>query len=81
MQDLNEFVESGKIGNIVRYDITNDNFSNPKNEFEFYKGTFQSAPMIGNGDDAPHFDLARPGEDVDEKIENLGKSLQNNGVE
>ncbi|WP_221405140.1 RHS repeat domain-containing protein [Apibacter adventoris] len=81
MKTLKGYEAEGKIGKIIRHDIKGDYLSNPKNEWEFIKGGAQSLQGIGEGDDAPHFDLARPGKEADSKIEKLGKTLQNNGVE
>nr|WP_255498757.1 alpha/beta hydrolase [Dysgonomonas sp. ZJ709] len=81
MKTLQGLVEDGKIGKIIRHDIEGDLLSNPKSQIEFLKGGIQSAPIIGDGDNAPHFDLARPGSEADKKIESVGQKLKNNGVE
>lgn len=80
MNKLQEYQEAGKIGNIIRHDIEGDLLSNPKTEGQFIRGGKQSAQYIGEGDNAPHFDLARPGKAADKKIEQLGKKIQQNGV-
>ena len=81
METLNGLVDQGKIGKIIRHDIEGDLLSNPKSQIEFLKGGMQSAPYIGDGDNAPHFDLARPGRDANNKIESVGQKLKSNGVE
>lgn len=70
------------IGKVIRHDIAGDYLSNPQSESEFGKGIEQSAPKSvgGEGDDAPHFDLARPGAEADKKIGELGDKLKSEGV-
>jgi len=80
MDKLNGLVDEGKIGKIIRHDIPGDYLSNPKDQRTFLKGVIQSSPIVGKGDNAPHFDLARPGEEADKKIECLGNKLIENGV-
>ena len=73
-------LSTNKIRNIIREDIVGDYLSNPDDYFEFIKGGIQSAPFVGEGDDAPHFDLARPNKEADDKIRKLGIRLRKKGV-
>jgi len=77
MGTLKQYKKDGKIGNIIRYDIPGDKLSNPKNGIEFTEGIKQGAT---EGDNAHHFDLARPGQQTDDKIKELGILLLKNGV-
>ncbi|KAB1065893.1 RHS repeat-associated core domain-containing protein [Salibacter halophilus] len=79
METLKEYQADGKIGGIQRIDIEGDKLSNPSNEFEYYEGAYDSSP-IGEGDDAPHFDLARPGKEADKKIGEAADKLKSEGV-
>lgn len=62
------------IGNVIRFDISGDLLSNPSN-LEYLKGAFQNL-----GDDGAHFDLARPGKDVDQLIIQVVEWLKEQGV-
>lgn len=64
----------GNIGNVIRFDISGDLLSNPNN-LEYLKGAFQNL-----GDDGAHFDLARPGKDVDQLIMQVVNWLKEKGV-
>jgi RHS repeat-associated protein len=79
METLNQYKADGKIGGIQRVDIEGDNLSNPSSEFEYYEGGYDSSPA-GQGDDAPHFDLARPGPAADKKIGEAADKLKKEGV-
>jgi RHS repeat-associated protein len=71
------------IKNVIRQDIPNDEFSNPKSSLNMLGGAQQASPKFlgGQGDDAPHFDLARPGAEADKKIDESAKELKSKGVE
>lgn len=81
---LQKYQSEGKICQIIRHDIKNDKFSNPKDLVEFLEGAMDS------GNDNPHFDLARPDNpetpNIDEEkianseIERLGKTLIKKGI-
>lgn len=53
------------IGNVIRIDIEGDKLSNPQDIWDYMQGGAETA---WQGDNAPHFDLARPGEDVNKRI-------------
>ena len=76
MKTLEGYKAEGKLGNIIRKDIPGDDLSNPSGS-QYLNGILQGALQ---GDDAPHFDLARPGEEADKKIEQTGKELIQEGV-
>ena len=80
MKTLNQYKEEGKIGGIQRVDIPGDNLSNPSNEAEYILGGMESLPAW-KGDDAPHFDLARPGAEADKKIGEAADQLISEGVQ
>ena len=61
-----ELSNHDNIGNVLRIDIEGDLLSNPKDMLEFLQGGVQNS-----GDDGPHFDLARPGEDVNQRIQDV----------
>ena len=76
-----ELSENKNIKNIVRVDIENDLLSNPKDVGEFLQGVLQNSPSpIGEGDAAPHFNLARPGKEVDKKIKEMVAYLVNQRI-
>jgi len=62
------------IGAVIRKDIEGDLLSNPD------YGEFQAGGVQSLSDDAPHFDLARPGAEADTKIDGLAKDLKSKGV-
>ena len=72
---LKTMLSERRIRNIIRKDISEDYLSNPDDYFEFIKGGFFSLT-----DDAPHFDLARPGKETDDRIKELGMKLRKNGL-
>ena len=72
---LKTMLSERRIRNIIRKDISEDYLSNPEDYFEFIKGGFFSLT-----DDAPHFDLARPGKETDDRIKELGMKLRKNGL-
>jgi RHS repeat-associated protein len=82
MKKLTELKESGKIGSIKLEKIPGDKLSNPQNDSEYEEGLKDSAPksVFGQGDDAAHFDLARPGEKADKKIIGLALKLKKEGI-
>jgi RHS repeat-associated protein len=63
------------IGNIIRYDISGDKLSNPKDILDFINGAYQN-----KSDSGPHFDLARPGSDADKAIKVVTDWLKSQGV-
>jgi RHS repeat-associated protein len=65
------------IKNIIRYDISGDLLSNPKDVLEFIQGGAKTAK---EGDNAPHFDAARPGKEADKLIQTIVTWLQQQGV-
>lgn len=77
MGTLKEYQEAGKIGGIQRIDIEGDNFSNPKSNSQYLRGIYDAAM---EGDDHPHFDLARPGAAADKKIGEAADKLKGEGV-
>ena len=77
MDKLDGLMEQGKIGSIIRYDIPGDKFSNPRSQLEFIGGIIQSGVK---GNNAPHFDLARPGSVADNRIKQVGEYLLRHGV-
>jgi RHS repeat-associated protein len=79
MGTLKKYKTEGKIGEIQRVDIEGDQLSNPSSEWEYIKGGATSSPL-GQGDDAEHFDLARPGKAADKKIGEAADKLKKEGV-
>lgn len=77
MKTLQQYQKEGKLGQIIRKDIEGDDLSNPKSEKQYLNGIKQGAV---EGDDAHHFDMARPGAEADKKIEQTGKELKEQGV-
>ncbi len=63
------------IRNIIRIDIPNDKLSNPKSLMEFIKGGWQN-----KNDSGPHFDLARPGQEADKKIQQSVEQIKKEGI-
>ena len=84
-QQLLKYKADNKICQIIRNDIKDDLFSNPKDIFEFKDGIPQNSDSSG-----PHFDLARPDDPstpnideskiADDKIRELGQILISKGV-
>ena len=66
------------IGNIIRFDIKGDNLSNPSSFSQYLKG---GADALIKGDAAPHFDLARPGSNIDKAIQGVTDWLKSKGVD
>ncbi len=64
------------IKNIIRVDIEGDLLSN--SSFLEYMGG--AAQVLFMGDDAPHFDLARPGAEADAAIQKAVQYIIDNGV-
>ncbi|MXV18004.1 alpha/beta hydrolase [Hufsiella ginkgonis] len=71
--------ENGNIKSILRYDLPGDALSNSDGIMDILKGAWQSSPL-GSGDNAHHFDAARPGKDADKTIDAIVKWLKENGV-
>ena len=67
--------ENKNIGNIIRFDIPGDKLSNPKDILDFINGGLQNS-----SDNGPHFNLARPGADVDKSIKAVTDWLSSQGV-
>ncbi len=63
------------IKNIIRIDIEGDKLSNPSSLMEYIQGAFQNS-----GDDGPHFDLARPGQEADQAIQDAVNRIKEGGV-
>jgi RHS repeat-associated protein len=72
MKTLQQYQKEGKLGQIIRKDIEGDDLSNPKSEIQFLNGIMQGG---FEGDNAHHFDMARPGAKTDCEIERTGKEL------
>jgi hypothetical protein len=72
------------IKNIIRQDIPGDKLSNPNSVIDFVIGGTQAIPVpvpwFFKGDNAHHFDLARPGSQADKKIQDAVTNIKNNGV-
>ncbi len=83
MAKLCELKEQGKIGNIKLEKLKGDKLSNPETEADYYEGIKQSAPEIvgGQGDRAPHFDLARPGNETNIRIAEEAVKQKKEGVQ
>jgi pimeloyl-ACP methyl ester carboxylesterase len=77
-----ELINNPNIKNVIRNDIPGDKFSNPQSQTDLLTGMKQTAAKSvgGKGDNAPHFDLARPGAATDKRIEDLGNKLKKAGV-
>ena len=71
-----ELSNNENIGNILRVDIEGDLLSNPQDILEYLGGAKQNS-----SDDGPHFDLARPGQEVDKNIQKVIDWLKKQGVE
>lgn len=67
------------IKNILRYDLKGDALSNPQDVYDFLVkgGVFQG---VLQGNNAPHFDAARPGGEADKLINSIVEWLKQNGV-
>ena len=78
-----DLLKNKNIGKVTRFDIDGDLLSNPKNILEFIQGGKENGPesLGGEGDNGPHFDLARPGNQTDQLIQTVIKWLQQQGVE
>ena len=64
------------IKNVIRYDIKGDLLSNPQDVYDFIKGGVQSA----KGNNAHHFDAARPGGEANKLINVIVDWLKQQGV-
>lgn len=71
------------IGRVLRVDIDGDLLSNPSDVLEFIQGGIQNGPeeFGGEGDNGPHFDLARPDDQADRLIQTVIQWLRQQGVE
>ena len=79
--DLMKQLKGNKnIKNVIRYDIAGDKLSNPKDILEFIQGGYESSGA-GQGNDAHHFDAARPGQQSNQLIQTIIQWLQQQGVE
>lgn len=65
------------IKNILRYDLKGDALSNPQDVFDFLNGARQG---IVEGNDAHHFDAARPGSAANKLIDTIVQWLKDKGV-
>jgi len=63
------------IKNIIRIDIEGDKLSNPSSLMEYIQGAIQNS-----GDDGPHFDLARPGQEANQAIQDAVNKIKEGGV-
>ena len=63
----------------MRYDLEGDAISNPQDIYDFMVngGLIQGGKQ---GDDARHFDAARPGKEADKLIDTIVQWLRGNGV-
>ncbi|RRQ46718.1 RHS repeat-associated core domain-containing protein [Chryseobacterium sp. SC28] len=76
--DLMKQLQGNKnIKNVTRYDLKGDLISNPKDILQFLKG---GKDAIVQGDDAHHFDAARPGNQADKLMQTIVQWLQQQGV-
>ena len=75
--------ENTNIGNVLRVDIEGDLLSNPQDILEYLQGARQNGPEFlgGLGDNGPHFDLARPGEETNRLQQIVAEWLKQQGVE
>jgi RHS repeat-associated protein len=75
----NQLNSNKNIKNILRYDIKGDALSNPQDVYDYFikGGLIQGG---GQGDDAHHFDAARPGKQTDKLIDVITQWLQQQGV-
>lgn len=71
------------IGNVLRVDIEGDLLSNPQDVADYLRGAVQNGPEIfgGQGDNGPHFDLARPGQETNRLQQVVSEWLRQQGVE
>lgn len=74
---MNQLTGNKNIKNIVRYDIKGDALSNPQDVYDYIKGAFQG---LIHGDDAHHFDAARPGQEANKFIQTIITWLQQQGI-
>ena len=65
------------IKNILRYDLKGDALSNPQDVYDFLKGAGQG---FIQGDNAHHFDAARPGKEANKLIDVIVQWLKDKGV-
>ncbi|KQR67231.1 hypothetical protein ASF92_16100 [Pedobacter sp. Leaf176] len=65
------------IKNILRYDLKGDALSNPQDVYDFLNGARQGAV---EGNDAHHFDAARPGKEANKLIDVIVQWLKDKGV-
>ncbi len=77
---MKQLKSNSNIKNVIRYDISGDKLSNPNDILQYLQGIQQSAPVIGKGDNAHHFDAARPGNAANQLIQTIITWLQKEGV-
>jgi pimeloyl-ACP methyl ester carboxylesterase len=70
-----ELIANKNIRNVIRYDIPNDKLSNPSSILEYLSGAFQNSD-----DSGPHFDLARPDKETDDRMLKMAQTLKDQGV-
>jgi RHS repeat-associated protein len=71
---------NANIGNVVRYDIPGDSFSNPSSTLQLVWGAWQNRDL-GNRGVGPHFDLARPDDPhVEGRVRMLARMLREQDV-
>ena len=76
--DLYKQLKGNKnIKNVIRYDIKGDALSNPQDVFDYLKAIGQ---VTKDGDNAHHFDAARPGQEADKLIQTIIDWLKQQGV-
>jgi surfactin synthase thioesterase subunit len=68
--------ENKNIKNILRYDFKGGKLSNPRDVFDFIQGGLQG---LTQGNNAHHFDAARPGAEVDKLMNTIVEWLQQQG--
>ena len=76
---MKQMKNNPNIKNVLRYDFSGDLLSNPNDILDFLKGTFDSSPL-GKGNEAPHLDGARPGQQANQLIQTIIQWLQQQGI-
>jgi len=74
---MKQLKDNKNIKNVIRYDIKGDLLSNPQDVYDFIKGGIQAQR---EGDNAHHFDAARPGKEADQLIQTIITWLKQQGV-
>jgi len=70
--------ENKNIKNVIRVDLKGDPLSNPQDVFDYLKAIGQ---VIQDGDDAHHFDAARPGKEANSLIQTIVEWRKQKGVQ